>query len=69
MYDTSFFENSIFYNFCMKLFPASESSQLLENTKKFEKKIAFQLSSFGCCSLNFRARLMYDTSFCQKNTV
>ena len=71
-----FLENSIFYNFCMKFFheifstkklnSAWESYQLLENTKKPEKRIAYQPSSFGCCSLNFRARLMYDTSFCHK---
>jgi len=62
--------NFMFYNFCTELFPRKCSTRpqnrlkylkTRKNTKK-PKKYAFSQTYFGRCSLNFRARLMYDTS-------
>jgi len=69
MYDTSFCQDFytlqlLYESFSTKMLnSASESSQLLESTKKKPEKDAFSPSCFGRCSLNFRARLMYDISF------
>jgi len=74
MYDTSFCQKFYILQLLYEAFStkmlksASELSQLLKNTKKPEKD-AFTPSSFGRCSLNFRAGLMYDTSFCRKSYV
>ena len=71
MYDTSFCQEFytlqlLYEAFSTKMLnPASESSQLLKNAKNLEKD-AFPLSCFGRCSLNFKARLMYDASFCSE---
>ena len=71
MYDTSFCQKFytlqlLYEAFSTKMLKsASELSQLLKNTKKPEED-AFPLFCFRRCGLNFRARLMYDTSFCRK---
>ena len=71
MYDTSFYQEFHVLQVLYEIFStkmlnsASESSQLLENTKKIEN-IAFLPSCFGRCSHNFKARLIYDTSLCRE---